>query len=67
MYKDARTGNKDRDQFEMDSSAYSVDSVPELMLSKSLALFHGTIFILLLIYSVFVFLLWLYPKLYHIL
>ncbi|AGB33807.1 hypothetical protein C488_08502 [Natrinema pellirubrum DSM 15624] len=63
MYKDARTGNKDRDQFEMDSSAYSVDSISKLMLSKSLALFHGTIFILLLIYSVLVFLLWLFPKL----
>ena len=57
MYEDARTGNQARDQFEMDSSAYSVDSIPKLMFSKSLALFHGIIFILLLIYSVFVFLL----------
>ena len=63
MYEDARTGNQDRDQFEMDSSGYSVGSIPELMFSKSLALFHGTIFILLLIYSIFIFLLWLYNKL----
>lgn len=63
MYEDARTGNQDRDQFEMDSSAYSVESIPRLMFSKSLALFHGTIFILLLIYSTLVFLLWSFPKL----
>ena len=63
MYEDARTGNQDRDQFEMDSSAYSVDSIPKLMFSKSLALFHGTISILLLMYSMFVFLLWLLPRL----
>lgn len=67
MYEDARTGNQDRDQFEMDSSAYSVDSIPELMFSKSLVLFHGTIFILLLIYSGLVFLLWVSPKLSNIL
>ena len=63
MYEDARTGNQDRNQFEMDSSAYRVDSIPKLMFSKSLALFHGTILILLLIYSSFVFLLWLSSKL----
>ena len=63
MYKDARTENQDRDQFEMDSSAYHVDSIPELMLSKSIALFHGTIFTLLSIYSMFVFVLWLFSKL----
>lgn len=63
MYEDARTGNQDRDQFEMDSSGYRVESIPELMFSKSLALFHGTISILLLIYSAFVFILWLSPKL----
>jgi hypothetical protein len=62
MYEDARTENKDRDQFEMDSSEYSVDSIPKLMISKSIALFHGTIFILLPIYSMFVFLLWLYNE-----
>ena len=67
MYEDARTGNQNRDQFEMDSSAYSVDSIPKLMFSKSLAFFHGTIFILLLIYSVVVFLLWLSPKLCDVL
>lgn len=67
MYEDARTGNQDRDQFEMDSSAYSVNSIPKLMFSKSLALFHGTILILLLIYSVFVFLLWLSSKLSSVL
>lgn len=58
MYEDARTGNQDRDQFEMDASEYSVDSIPELMKSKSLVLFHGVIFILLLIYSTSVLLLW---------
>lgn len=58
MYEDARTGNQDRDQFEMDSSVYSVDSIQKLMFSKSLFLFHGTIFILLLIYSGLVLLLW---------
>lgn len=63
MYEDARTGNQERDQFEMDASEYSVDSIPELMKSKSLVLFHGTIFILLLIYSTSVFLLWALPKL----
>lgn len=61
MYKDARTGNQEREQFEMDSSAYSsVDSIPKLMLSKSLALFYGTIFLLLSLYSTIVFLMWLY-------
>jgi hypothetical protein len=67
MYEDARTGNQNRDQFEMDSSAYRVDSIPELMLSKSLALFHGTIFTLLIIYSMFVFVLWLFSKLFGVL
>ncbi|MDL0133449.1 hypothetical protein [Halobacterium salinarum] len=62
MYEDARTGNQDRDQFEMDASEYSVDSILELMKSKSLVLFHGTIFILLLIYSTSVFVLWALPK-----
>lgn len=62
MYEDARTGNQDRDQFEMDSSAYSSDSIPKLMFSKSLALFHGTILVLLLIYSLFILLLWLSRK-----
>ncbi|NHX41836.1 hypothetical protein G9C82_19650 [Haloarcula sp. R1-2] len=62
MYEDARTGNQDREQFEMDSSAYSVDPIPNLMFSKSLVLFHGTISILLLIYSTLVFLLWLSSK-----
>lgn len=62
MYEDARTENKDRDQFEMDSSEYSVDSIPKLMISESMALFHGTIFILLSVYSMFVFLLWLYNE-----
>lgn len=66
MYEDARTGNQNRDQFEMDSSAYCVDSIPELMLSKSLALFHGTIFTLLSIYSMFVFVLWLLSKLFNV-
>lgn len=61
MYKDAREGNQKRDQFEMDSSAYnSVDSIPILMVSKSLVLFYGSIFVLLLLYSMFVFLMWLY-------
>jgi len=59
MYEDARTGNQDRDQFEMDSSAYSSDSIPKLIFSTSLVLFHGTIFVLLSTYSVLVFLLWL--------
>ncbi len=59
MFEDARTGNENRAQFEMDASAYSVDSIPKLMLSKSLLLFHGTIFALLLIYSILVFVLWL--------
>ena len=59
MYEDARTGNQDRDQFEMDSSGYSVSSLPRLMISKSLVLFYGTIFVLLLVYSLIVFLLWL--------
>ncbi|MFC7126950.1 hypothetical protein ACFQJ7_13105 [Halovenus rubra] len=62
MYKDARTGNQDREKFKMDSSAYSVDSIPKLMFSRSLAIFHGTIFILLLVYSAFVFFLWLLPE-----
>jgi hypothetical protein len=61
MYKDARAGNEKRDQFEMDSSAYSsVDSIPQLMATKSLAIFYGTIFSLLLLYSTTVFLMWLY-------
>jgi hypothetical protein len=62
MYEDARTGNQDRNQFEMDASEYDVDSIQELMKSKSVVLFHGTIFILLLIYSTSVFLLWEFPK-----
>jgi hypothetical protein len=66
MYEDARTGNQDREQFEMDSSAYSVDSISNLMFSKSLILFHGTIFTLLLIYTIFAFLLWLSSKVYAV-
>lgn len=61
MYKDAREGNQKRDQFEMDSSAYStVDSIPKLMVSRSLTLFYGTILILLSLYSTIVFLIWIY-------
>lgn len=62
MYEDARTGNRNRDQFEMDSSAYSVASIWQLMRSRSLLLFHGTIFVLLLIYSILVLLLWILPN-----
>lgn len=67
MYEDARKGNQKRNQFEMDSSAYRVASIPELMLSKSLVLFHGTIFTLLSIYSMFVFVLWLFSKFFGVL
>ena len=66
MYEDARIKNEHREQFEMDSTAYSVESISNIIFTKSLVIFHGTIFILLLSYSFFVFLLWIVPKLNQI-